>query len=145
MPALVPITSAIARTVQFVHRHARYVARKQIVQFAMVRAQKMPLLDFSVATTPVHLDLKRLLRRQLYEHPRVLEMAERSQAIVRDLFDVYMNDPAELTSRETFSSVDAQARMVSDYIAGMTDRFAIAEHARLVHAGRPTDVLGEIS
>ena len=117
----------------------------EIRTLEMVRAQKMPLLDFSVATARVHLALKRLLRRQLYEHPRVLEMAERSQAIVRDLFDVYMNHPAEFTSREPFSSVDAQARMVSDYIAGMTDRFAIAEHARLVHDGRPTDVLGEIS
>ena len=117
----------------------------EIRTLEMVRAQKMPLLDFSVATARVHLALKRLLRRQLYEHPRVLEMAERSQAIVRDLFDVYMNHPAELTSREPFSSVDAQARMVSDYIAGMTDRFAIAEHARLVHAERATRVLGEIS
>jgi len=57
-------------------------------------------------------------------------MATRSQAIVRDLFEIYMNDGAELPEGPAFPSPEAQARAVSDYIAGMTDRFAMAEHAR---------------
>ncbi len=113
------------------------LARLQVTEIRSlesVRAQQAPLLEFERATTSLHLELKRLLRHELYEHPRVLEMAEKSQRIIRNLFEVFMNHPVELCAPAPFPTVESQARAVSDYIAGMTDRFAIAEHARLVRA-----------
>lgn len=95
-----------------------------------VRRQRRPLLRFTPEVQAAHLELKRILRHELYEHPKVMEMAARSQAIVRDLFEIYMNDGAQLPEGPVFDSPEAQARAVSDYIAGMTDRFAMAEHAR---------------
>jgi dGTPase len=103
------------------------------------------VLDFTAETTAVHQELKRLLRHQLYEHPRVIEMAQRSQTIVRELFDSYMSHPEEMPVREVFVGAETRARAVSDYIAGMTDRFAIAEHARLHNAARMARVAGETS
>jgi dGTPase len=97
---------------------------------ADVRAQRRPLLRFTPEVLASHLELKRILRLELYEHPRVMQMAARSQTIVRDLFEIYMNDGDELPEGPVFPSAEAQARAVSDYIAGMTDRFAMAEHAR---------------
>ncbi len=111
-----------------------YLKLHEIDSLGAVRAQHAPLLQFNQATTADHLELKRLLRRELYEHPRVREMAEKSQTIIRNLFEVFMNHPTELPAPSPFTSIDTQARAVSDYIAGMTDRFAIAEHARLVSA-----------
>lgn len=95
-----------------------------------VRRERRPLLRFTPEVHAAHLELKRILRHELYEHPKVMEMAARSQTIVRDLFEIYMNDGAELPEGPVFTSPEAQARAVSDYIAGMTDRFAMAEHAR---------------
>jgi dGTPase len=92
---------------------------------AAVRAQGSPTVDFSAAARGLHLDLKRLLRARLYEHPRVQDTAERSQRIVRALFEAYVADPSQLAVPE------GDARAIADYIAGMTDRYAIAEHARL--------------
>jgi dGTPase len=105
-----------------------------ISSLEMVRSQPTPLLDFGATTGELHRELKRHLRHQLYEHPQVLEMARQSQAIVRELFEFFMHYPQELPGREVFSTTAAQARAVSDYIAGMTDRFAISEHARLKEA-----------
>lgn len=92
---------------------------------AAVRAQRAPTLDFSATARDLHLELKRLLRIRLYEHPRVQDMAERSRRIVRALFAAYLADPSQLPVP------GGDARAVADYVAGMTDRFAIAEHARL--------------
>ncbi|MEN9728481.1 MAG: hypothetical protein RL434_2847 [Pseudomonadota bacterium] len=109
---------------------ATAISELGIRTLADVRAQRRPLLRFTPEVLASHLELKRILRHELYEHPRVMQMAARSQAIVRDLFEIYMNDGAELPEGPVFPSPEAQARAVSDYIAGMTDRFAMAEHAR---------------
>jgi dGTPase len=65
-----------------------------IETLADVRAQRRPLLRFTPEVLASHLELKRILRHELYEHPKVMQMATRSQAIVRDLFEIYMNDGA---------------------------------------------------
>lgn len=109
---------------------ATAISELGIRTLADVRAQRRPLLRFTPEVLTSHLELKRILRHELYEHPRVMQMAARSQAIVRNLFEIYMNDGAELPEGPVFPSPEAQARAVSDYIAGMTDRFAMAEHAR---------------
>jgi dGTPase len=88
-----------------------------------------PLVRFSPAMRESSGELKRFLSRSLYRHPQVLETTERARGIVRDLFVAYLDAPQEMTSE--FAVAGDRPRAVADYIAGMTDRFAIREHARL--------------
>jgi len=82
-----------------------------------------------------HVSLKRFLSKHLYSHEKKLEMTHQAQAVVRELFEIYAADisrmPAEFSSRAEAQDVSGQARVVADYIAGMTDRYAFAEHKRI--------------
>ena len=104
---------------------------------ADVRAHRTPMIRFSPHMLEQHRALKRLLRRELYRHYRVFRMSIKAQRIVRDLFEVFFKTPRSLphdTQRrieERGGSESARARLVADYVAGMTDRFAIAEYRRL--------------
>jgi dGTPase len=77
-------------------------------------------------------DIKAFLFTRMYRHPNVRKVRDEADAIVRRLFKAYFSDPSAMPPEWT-AKADAQgrARAVADYIAGMTDRFAIAEHARL--------------
>ncbi len=79
--------------------------------------------------------LKRFLFKHLYRHPRVMETTGYAQEIVRDLFDAYMARPEEMKAAFTARALEGdrygRARVVADFIAGMTDRFAVREHERL--------------
>jgi len=100
-----------------------------------VRSNPM-LISFSPAMREQQTELKRFLRANLYQHYRVNRMTSKAQHIVRELFNVFMQDvklmPEEFQQRAhlDISSTD-QARAVADYIAGMTDRYAIREYQRL--------------
>jgi len=80
-------------------------------------------------------DIKAFLFTRMYRHPNVRKVRDEADAIVRRLFKAYFSDPSAMPP-EWAAKADAQgrARAVADYIAGMTDRFAIAEHARLFDA-----------
>ena len=68
----------------------------------------------------------------MYRHPDVKRVREQADAIVRRLFKAYMSDPSAMPPEWAAKAGEGdRARAVADYIAGMTDRFAIAEHARL--------------
>lgn len=73
-------------------------------------------------------ELKRFLRTSLYHHDRVLRMTLKARRIVRDLFETFIAEPALLSAEHRRDDSTAQARTIADYIAGMTDRFAIQEH-----------------
>jgi dGTPase len=88
-----------------------------------------PLVDFSAAMGAMSKSLKQFLLHNLYRHPQVMHETGQAKAIVRDLFTAYMREPAQMQA--DFASRDDKARSVADYIAGMTDRFAIREHERL--------------
>jgi dGTPase len=77
-------------------------------------------------------DIKAFLFTRMYRHPNVRKVRGEADAIVRRLFKAYFSDPSAMPP-EWAAKADAQgrARAVADYIAGMTDRFAIAEHVRL--------------
>jgi dGTPase len=104
-----------------------------------VRARAAPLLCFSAAAREEHLELKRFLRDNLYRHYRVLRMTTKARRVVRELFEAMFGDvdlmPTEhQEAARRLEAADGQpgrARAVADYIAGMTDRFAILEHRRL--------------
>ena len=102
-----------------------------------VRGHRSGLVRFSPAMLEQHRELKQLLRRRLYRHYRVFRMSMKAQRIVKDLFDVFFDTPRALphdTQRrieEQGGGESERARLVADYVAGMTDRFAIAEYGRL--------------
>jgi len=88
-----------------------------------------PLVAFSPAMRDRSQVLKTFLLRNLYRHPKVMETTGRARQVVNDLFERYLNEPQELP--EAHGRSQHHARAVADYIAGMTDRFAIREHERL--------------
>ena len=104
-----------------------------------VRSQDAPLIGFSDAMREQSLELKRFLRNKLYRHYRVHRMSNKADHIIRDLFDGFMQDikllppkQQETASRYEESMGDSgRALAVADYIAGMTDRYAIMEHRRI--------------
>jgi len=90
-----------------------------------------PLAGFSDRVRAESAQLKRFLHAQLYRHERVMAVMVRARGIVEDLFARYRADPALLPDdhRQRVESIGERA--IADYIAGMTDRFAVREHARL--------------
>jgi len=101
-----------------------------------VRACPERLVRFSPEIEKQKRELKRFLYDELYQHPQVLAMNERAVAILGDLFGAFRSDPGRLPEhvRARIAS-DGEARAIADYVAGMTDRFALEEHERL-GAGR---------
>ncbi len=106
------------------------------------------LARFSDAIRADSAELKRFLHAQLYEHERVQAVMRRARAIVSELFGRYRADPALLPEEHRQRVVAIGERAIADYIAGMTDRFAVREHLRL-GGGDPgvldVDVLGAAS
>jgi dGTPase len=114
-----------------------------------VRASPAPLVEFSVAMRAMHLELKRYLRRSLYEHPRVQESVRHARRVVTELFRAYRDDDSLLPAASRQAIADGpppphdtdpapehwRTRVVADHIAGMTDRFALAEHRRIYPEG----------
>jgi dGTPase len=88
-----------------------------------------PLVMFGEAMRARSGTLKGFLLRNLYRHPQVVAKTGQAKQIVRDLFAVYLDDPAQMPA--DFAARRDMARAVADYIAGMTDRFAAREHERL--------------
>ena len=76
-------------------------------------------------------ELKTFLRKNLYQHYRVQRMANKAKRIVRELFQAFLSDP-RLLPPEFQARAQADApRAIADYVAGMTDRYAIREHRRI--------------
>ncbi|WP_349742606.1 deoxyguanosinetriphosphate triphosphohydrolase [Roseateles cavernae] len=93
-----------------------------------VRAQA-PLLRFSPEMRTASTELKRFLFAKLYRHPQVQETRLRAEQVLRELFEIYINDSSQLPADH--AQTDDAHRACADYIAGMTDRFALREHQRL--------------
>ena len=104
-----------------------------------VRSHKATLVGFSLPFAKAQRELKVFLRQRLYRHPKVHEMSDRAEQVVASLFAALCEDlgcmPEEHArrarkARETAGAAGS-ARVVADYIAGMTDRFALQTHAAL--------------
>ena len=80
------------------------------------------LIGFSPGMQDDVAQVKAFLRQELYRHPKVTAMTEGAKQVIRSLFEAYRAQPAELPANHA----------ITDYIAGMTDRFALREHERLV-------------
>ena len=90
-----------------------------------------PLAAFSPAVREEHLSLKRFLFQNLYRHFRVVRMSEKARRLIRDLFDAFVGEPKLLPPEFQDRAEADLPRAVCDYIAGMTDRYAILEHRRI--------------
>ena len=88
-----------------------------------------PLARFSAPVREQTTQLKRFLFSRLYRHPQVEETTARARTVVAELFAAYMERPGEMPA--DFAGATDLPRAVADYIAGMTDRFALREHERL--------------
>ena len=77
-------------------------------------------------------ELKDFLYKNLYQHYRVVRMSVKAERVVENLFNAYIDEPSILPQEYQKSiDVDGLERTVCNYIAGMTDRFAIDEHQKL--------------
>lgn len=90
-----------------------------------------PLIAFSTGMQQQQVELKRFLRSKLYQHYRVNRMSAKARLIIRELFMVFIQDPGLMPDEFRAYAEKDQPRAVADYIAGMTDRFAIREYRRL--------------
>ena len=90
-----------------------------------------PLIAFSLEIREEQQQLKQFLRRHLYQHYRVARMSGKARRIITDLFHAFMEDARLLPPQFQDKADDGKPRAIADYIAGMTDRYAIREHRRL--------------
>jgi dGTPase len=90
-----------------------------------------PLIAFSPRIREESHELKQFLRRNLYQHYRVTRMSVKARRIVAELFQAFLSDTRLLPPEFQARAQDDAPRAIADYIAGMTDRYAILEHRRL--------------
>jgi dGTPase len=90
-----------------------------------------PLIAFSSGIRDEQLELKRFLHDNLYRHYKVARMASKGRRVVADLFEAFQAEPILLPPEFQARAGENKARAIADYVAGMTDRYAILEHRRL--------------
>jgi dGTPase len=90
------------------------------------------LVGYSPEMTAAVRELKEFLLRNMYRHYRVVRMGDKAGRILRDLFQSYLSEPRQLPHRtQDLIERDGVHRVICDYIAGMTDRFAVDDHRKL--------------
>lgn len=117
------VTDLIAQTEQNIRKHAPDSVND-------VRAVP-PIVAFSVEMHELNRELKAFLRTHLYRHYKVMRMTAKARRIIGDLFNVFYEDPRLLPPQFNPAAEAERSRAVADYIAGMTDRYAIREHRRI--------------
>jgi dGTPase len=113
----------------------RRIAARGVASADDIRALGAPLAGFSEAMLAHDRALKAFLFDHMYRHFRVNRMASKARRVIGELFQVFLDEveclPSEWRSLATAVPLEARARIVADYIAGMTDRYALDEHRRL--------------
>lgn len=124
------IRRMLSEQVYDVIRHTRAALAEAAPASAdAARAAPAPLVRFGSGMRAQSSALKRFLFANLYRHPQVKATMQAARQIVRELFAAYCADPAQMPA--SFAARAERERAVADFIAGMTDRFAISEHERL--------------
>jgi dGTPase len=131
------------QVVDLIETSTRHLDEAAPTDIDAVRMQGKPLIVFSDGMHEQNLELKRFLRTRLYRHYRVHRMTAKAARTITALFSAFLDDPRLLPSevqqqaamKEEQHGKDGRARVVADYIAGMTDRYAIAEYERTFNPG----------
>ncbi len=119
---------------------ARRIREEEIDSEARLRARGVPIIGFSEPVAARLRELRTFLYEQLYRHWRVVRMAAKAERMLRALFDAYITEPAQLPDTvqvRLAGATEPMQRLICDYIAGMTDRFALEEYARLFDPSVP--------
>ena len=132
--------------VDFIRETAAQLARAQPASIEDVRAHEGPLALLSEECREEHLELKKFLGQHVYRHYKVLRMTSKARRVLRQLFEAFFDDVSLMPPEhrdlalqgESAHGAAARARAVADYIAGMTDRYAILEHRRLFEPAERT-------
>ena len=120
--------------VDLIEETRRNITTAGVATLADVR-KTVPLAAFSTGMHAEHKELKHFLRVNLYQHYQVRRMTNKARRIITDLFGAFMEDPRLLPPQYQQMAIADKSRAIADYIAGMTDRYAIREHRRLFAVG----------
>jgi dGTPase len=144
LPARKVIHETIRRVINHVVSDLILTTRENLrhaapASVAEVRARSKPLVAFSPEVAREQLKLKQFLNQRVYRHYKVLRMTSKAKLVVTRLFETLVADPKLMPTEQQESVAQLEgklgaagrARAVADYIAGMTDRYAIMEHERL--------------
>ena len=113
-----------------INQTEKNIAAQTLADVSDVR--KAPaLVAFSEPMLELNRELKLFLRNHLYRHYRVMRMSAKAHRIISELFNAFMGDRRLLPPQFLEATESGHARSVADYIAGMTDRYAIREHRRI--------------
>ena len=123
-----------------IEESARRIAAANPADIEAVRGQPGPLIGFSEAREAEHRQMKKFLRTRLYRHEKMQAARMGAGTVLEGLFRGFMADVSRMPpehrdaalAMEAQSGAAGRARAVADYIAGMTDRYAFQEHARLL-------------
>jgi dGTPase len=124
-----------AQVTDLLAESARRIAAANPASLEDVRSAPI-LIGFSAEMAEENRAMKNFLRGNLYKHYQVLRMTHKARRIIADLFATFMDDPRLLPEQyQGLGAMQGDARAVADYIAGMTDRYAIREYRRLFSVG----------
>ena len=120
----------------------RNIEAAKVDNIDSVRDRPQPLIALSETVMAEHQELKRFLRTKLYNHPKVREVMDEARGTLKELFEAYLRNPtllppehqAVVARADAEGGAPARARVVADYVAGMTDRFAFLELSRISKA-----------
>jgi dGTPase len=132
--------------VDFIRSTQAQLAAVQPRSIEEVRTHHEPLATLSDGCREEHLELKAFLREHVYRHYKVLRMTSKARRVVQQLFEAFVRDISLMPTEHREHALQAEAtygaggraRAVADYIAGMTDRYAILEHRRLFDPAEST-------
>jgi dGTPase len=118
----------------------RNIDEAKVDSIDAVRRLQKPLVSLSDPVLEEHQELKRFLRARLYNHPKVREVMDEARKTLKELFEAYLREPtllppehqALVARADAEGGTEGRARVVADYVAGMTDRFAFTEQARVM-------------
>lgn len=123
-----------AQVTDLVKTVERTIREESIKTLDDIRLRKTPVARFSPEMEKKNRQLKRFLNKNLYRHHRVVRMADKAERILKELFKAYLRAPKLLPPHVNSLIEDKGAerhRVICDYIAGMTDRFALMEYKKL--------------
>jgi dGTPase len=114
-----------------IERTRSQIQRLRIQSWKDLQCIETPVVAFSKSMKKHHLQLKKFLHQNLYQHYRVVRMTDKGQRFIKALFQAYLQKPGQLPP-EVFQRINKEGiyRAVCDYLAGMTDRFALDEYRR---------------
>jgi len=124
-----------AHVIDLIAQTQRNIAESGVHSLEDVR-NAPPLVAFSPAMIREQTQLQQFLRENLYWHYRVLREMSKAKRIIAELFEAFMQDVRLLPPQYQARTRDDKARAIADYIAGMTDRYAMKEHQRLFSIGQ---------